>query len=524
MKRLTHYIAIGLLTAFTFIHSTSASAADGANNPLVSGFWPASGNAGTIVFVFGDHFDTTPGKTQISVNGISTPLVQVQDPSLLFFIAPSGDTTGQISVTTNNGNIKSLKNFGTVSNTLGINGFWPSTANPGDFVFVFGSEFNADPGGTSTYVGSEGAPFMQTLDPTLLVFMMPMNASSGTISVSTTEPTTGISTFTTSTSSVTVTSSSTPSVATTTNPIPVLDASNASLDVVWLNKTMSDGRTVTFWVFCDSGTAGGGMGGGGACTLPGPTLELSPNAQANVVYTGRGPTEMMSNYPGHTIHHHGLDVRQSEDGIPETGGSVTGDTYTFSVDNTYIGGHAYHCHQHTVKHLEMGMYGMFIVKSGNQINASGPAYDHEWNILISAVDPDYHTATGDSLVFADYNPQYFLINGQEGLSTNTPSEIYTATPGSKLAIRLGGLHSLNALFEIKDSSGKSQSFTIHNEDGRPLTTPKSVTSVEVAPGHLVDVMVTLPSSSGSWYPQVTYRTLRRNVPYNNGTVYARLNF
>jgi len=54
-----------------------------------------------------------------------------------------------------------------------------------------------------------------------------------------------------------------------------------------------------------------------------------------------------------------LMCRPSEDGVPETGAGVNGDTYNLSVNSRYIDGHMYHCHVHTVKHLEMGMYDAF---------------------------------------------------------------------------------------------------------------------------------------------------------------------
>jgi hypothetical protein len=34
--------------------------------------------------------------------------------------------------------------------------------------------------------------------------------------------------------------------------------------------------------------------------------------------------------------------------------------------------------------------------------------------------------------------------------------------------------------------------------------------------------VTLPSTAGNWYPQVTYKSLRNGSSY--GTVYSRVNF
>lgn len=311
-------------------------------------------------------------------------------------------------------------------------------------------------------------------------------------------------------------------------------ANGVTVQVREISKTMSDGKSVKFWVWCDGGMGGGGMGGGmgggdGGCQLAGPTLELGVGQQADVTLNMMMAPQENPPYHGHTIHPHGLDVRQSEDGVPETGAAVLGDNYRFSVDSRYVGSHAYHCHVHTVKHLEMGMYAAFIVKAvdgrGNfvdVINQGGPSYDYEWNMLLSTVDPAYHTATGDSTVFADYNPKYFLINGFEGKSKTAPAESVTAAAGAKLAIRLIGMHSVNSTFEIKNASGSSQSFTVHNKDGFKLPAPITTKKLDLSPGQTADLMVTLPSTSGSWYPQVTYKNLRNGASY--ATVYSRLNF
>lgn len=300
--------------------------------------------------------------------------------------------------------------------------------------------------------------------------------------------------------------------------IPVLDASNVTLVVRQLNRTMSDGNNVNFWVFCQDG-----MGGG--CTLPSPVLELGVGQQANITLNMMMAPQEQAPYNGHTIHPHGVDVPNSEDGVPETGASVNGDTYSFSVDSRYVGSHMYHCHVHTVKHLEMGMYGALIVKDGsNRINNGGPTYDFEWNMVMSTVDPAYHTAVQDSPVFADYNPRYFLINGEEGLTTGAPAEILTAAPGANVAIRLMGIHSTNARFEVRDSNGSRRNFVLHNIDGFALPQSRSVSSIEISPGQTKDVMITLPSGSGSWYPEVSYRDLRNNSTFNNGRVFTRIDF
>jgi len=309
-------------------------------------------------------------------------------------------------------------------------------------------------------------------------------------------------------------------------------ASGVTIQVNPVDKVMSDGQTVRFWVFCAGGGGGGGMmGGGGGCYPSGPTLELGVGQQLNVSLNIMMAPQENAPYNGHTIHWHGLDVAQSEDGVPETGASVLGDNYSFSVDSRYVGSHMYHCHVHTVKHLEMGMYAPLVVKSVNNagafvdvINSGGPAYDYEWNLMYSSVDPAYHTAVGDSTTFADYNPKYFLINGNEGRSMTAPAETVTAAPGKKVAIRLFGIMSVNSSFEIKNASGSSQSFTVYNKDGYKLPSTQTLTKLDLTPGQTADVMLTLPSTTGSWYPQVTFKNLRNGGSYSGGTVYTRLNF
>ena len=307
-----------------------------------------------------------------------------------------------------------------------------------------------------------------------------------------------------------------------------IDASGGiTLSVRQISKTLG-GTPIDFWVYCVmNGT------GPGSCTdpvLPGPLLELGVGAQANV--TLMVPMMMAGEpapYDGHTIHFHGLDVPQGEDGVPETGAPTNGDTYTFSVDQRYIGAHMYHCHVHTVKHLEMGMYGPFVVRAvdtgGNfvsAINDGGPSYDFEWNMVLSTVDPRYHTAIGDDVVFASYIPQYYLINGNEGTNRTTPADTLTATAGTTVAIRLMGLQSVNATFQVLDDAGISQNFTLYNLDGYALASPITTSEIEISPGQTKDIMLTLPATAGTLYPEVTYRSLRNDAPY--ATVYTTLSF
>ncbi|MDH5654854.1 MAG: multicopper oxidase domain-containing protein [Spirochaetia bacterium] len=290
-----------------------------------------------------------------------------------------------------------------------------------------------------------------------------------------------------------------------------------SVNVRNVNKTMSDGANVNFWGFNSE--------------IPGPVIIVGENQRFDLTLQGGMWPHEMSPYQGHTIHLHGLDVPQSEDGVPETGAPVMGDTYTFYTGSGWAGTYAYHCHVHTVKHLEQGMYGMIVVKpvdsagnTTNEVYSGGPRYDYEEFWTLSTVDPAYHTATGDSTVFADYNPKYYLISGKEGLSQASPAKTLAAAPGKNVIYRLNGMHSVNSTFSVKDASGNAKAFTVYMQAGRKLAQPETVTSLDVAPGQTFDVLLTLPSSSGTLYPQLTYKDLRNNMPYTNGTVYTKVTF
>ncbi len=293
------------------------------------------------------------------------------------------------------------------------------------------------------------------------------------------------------------------------------------------NKTMSDGAVVTFWGY----TTGCMMGSTGM--IPGPPVEIGIGDTLNLTLTTMMAPVEPAPYPGHTIHLHGADVTQGEDGVPEFLASTSGDTYTWSPTAIMGGTYMYHCHQHTVKHLEMGMYGPMIVRPRNAagtafLNQLTPdpatAYDLEQTYLFSSVDPTYHssTAVGDSTIFADYNPKYFLINGNEGLNTGTPATTLATSTNRKVALRLIGLHSVQGTFSVRDASGNAKPFTVYVQDGRQYATPETVTSLDIAPGQRFDIIVTTPGTTGTWYPQFQYKRLRDDSAY--ATAYGRVSF
>ena len=66
---------------------------------------------------------------------------------------------------------------------LGISGFYPTTVNQGDLVYVLGSGFNSEE--TKVKVNGRRAPFSKVLSDNVLVFIAPFGGKSGAISIST---------------------------------------------------------------------------------------------------------------------------------------------------------------------------------------------------------------------------------------------------------------------------------------------------------------------------------------------------
>jgi len=265
--------------------------------------------------------------------------------------------------------------------------------------------------------------------------------------------------------------------------------------------------------------------------LPGPLIEVGVGDTLNLTLDMMMAPQESAPYNGHTIHLHGADLPTPQDGVPETNGNqVNGQVYTWTPTDVMNGSFVYHCHVHTVKHLDMGMYGPLLVKpkdvNGNilkQLTANtASAYDAEQIYLFSSVDPAYHTATGDSAVFADYNPTYFLINGNEGSSPATPAVSLSSTVNQRIALHLMGVQSVNGTFRIKDTSGNDIPFTVFIQDGRAWPAAEIHTTLDISPGERFDVIVNTPQTSGVWYPQFVFKDLRNGTPYS--TVYTEIAF
>jgi hypothetical protein len=158
---------------------------DACEPPRLTGIWPADAAEGETIslFVFGDYFDTVPGATQVSLNGIAQPLVQVVTPEMLIVrMTVTAGSKGPVTAVTANGTAVSATSFGTPAGGLTIDGIWPASAAPGDFVFVFGSGYGQ---GMTVALAGTPVPLVQVVSGEMFVFVVPAGASTGPVTITT---------------------------------------------------------------------------------------------------------------------------------------------------------------------------------------------------------------------------------------------------------------------------------------------------------------------------------------------------
>jgi FtsP/CotA-like multicopper oxidase with cupredoxin domain len=190
--------------------------------------------------------------------------------------------------------------------------------------------------------------------------------------------------------------------------------------------TLSSGRVVDAWTFNG--------------TVPGPEL---------VVHTGDlVQVNLLNHIPGIgvTLHWHGLNVPNAEDGVPGvTQNAVqTGQrfTYTFRVHQT--GTFWYHSHQDAFTEVDRGLYGAFIAlpKTPPSNTVDIPVLTHNWNILNNAVTFGIADVLSREAVPAGRRVRLRIINTGtfEPDDTHSPTYILTGSTFQVAAIDGTDLH------------------------------------------------------------------------------------
>ncbi len=121
-------------------------------------------------------------------------------------------------------------------------------------------------------------------------------------------------------------------------------------------------------------------------TIPGPTIEVTEGDVVEVKVINKTPLP-------HTIHWHGLEVKNSQDGVPYVTQDPIrkGETFTYRFVAYPAGTRFWHCHWSTLLHISGGMYGALIIHPKNPAKDLNRKYhvSQDKTFIIDSIDPKW---------------------------------------------------------------------------------------------------------------------------------------
>jgi FtsP/CotA-like multicopper oxidase with cupredoxin domain len=217
-------------------------------------------------------------------------------------------------------------------------------------------------------------------------------------------------------------------------------------------KSMIDlpsGHTVEAWTFNGQ--------------VPGPQLVVREGDLVEVELVNRDIG------PGVTVHWHGVDVPNAEDGVAglTQNAVMPGETHTYRFVVNETGSHWYHSHQLSSVQVAKGLFGAFIILPEEAGETFGPAAD------ITVFSHDWETADGMRTV---------LHGSGDGRDRIIP-------PGAEVRLRLVNSASHTKIFSLHGTP-----FRVSAIDGWDINEPEPVSGMrlKIGGGGRYDVTFTMP--------------------------------
>lgn len=249
-------------------------------------------------------------------------------------------------------------------------------------------------------------------------------------------------------------------------------------------KPMADGTSLRVFGFADDPLL--------ESPVPGYTIEVNEGDSVIIDFLN------FSQGAPHTIHLHGLDVNQANDGVPHLSFEV------FHMEHGYYrfraphaGTYLYHCHVVSSIHVQAGMYAMLIVHPPDGSKTTwegGYEYHSEWRLMMSEMDKAWHhdsvlvhpyDTSGDMHMvhIPEYHPQYFLVNGLSDQQLRQQSPLSAEVNGS-IYLRLANMGFLKNRVIFPPGLNAR----IVSSDGRPLPVEEETDTVHIHPGERYGVL------------------------------------
>ncbi len=281
--------------------------------------------------------------------------------------------------------------------------------------------------------------------------------------------------------------------------------------VAEMNKTMvlDDGSTTQYWGYSlirDNGAYN--------ASIPGPVVEMNKNDTVIINFYNDSPED-------HTIHLHGLDVDQANDGVPTTSFTVhSQDTAIYTFVAKHEGAYMYHCHVLTTLHLTMGMYGMLKVYNypdSTKLFDGGPSFTNEYDFITSDMDLSWNNNTLSIPPMYLFKSNYFMVNGKSGnqLYNSSPNQVHSFVGDSTL-LRLGNI----AYSKVRYIFPPDVNAIAYMSDGRVLTQSFECDTLVINAGERYSVLLTPTANSNDDIIVEYYEARNNNLEHIN---YIRLN-
>lgn len=216
--------------------------------------------------------------------------------------------------------------------------------------------------------------------------------------------------------------------------------------------------------------------------VPGPEIRVTEGDNVRIIFTNNLPKPT-------TIHWHGLEIPNSQDGIP----GITqepiqpGESFTYEFTAKPSGTRFYHTHGSgrgdEAEQLDMGLSGAFIIEPKNKLQ-----YDREYTLILDEWNTMNHMS-GEDMGHMEYN--LFTINGKAFPDT----EQLKVKQGERVLVRF-----INAGTSTTHPMHlHGQSFKIVATDGNPVPAGLELTkdTLNIAPGERYDIEINT-TNPGAW--------------------------
>jgi plastocyanin len=300
------------------------------------------------------------------------------------------------------------------------------------------------------------------------------------------------------------------------NPLSELDYKVVETEAGPVKEFRLPVKDIGFEIFPDKSMMGWGFNG----QVPGPTIRVTEGDRIRVIVTNETADGE------HTLHIHGQSKPMPMDGVPFLGQKPIkkGESYTYEFTVNNIGTYWYHCHVDSAHHVDMGMYGAFIVEPKEELLA----YDREYIMILDEWPTDHvhvheepelaegHDEHGVMTMHPDSPPMHeheaekikrekrdwypetypprqevydgFTINGRSFPFT----EPVIVKKGEKIRIRF-----INAGYQQHFMHTHSHKFTVVARDGSYVEEPQKIDTIGIGPGQRVDIILEA-DNPGTW--------------------------